>query len=66
MDILDKKTEKYLERLARKNATQDIAEVNRKKIRNNFIGRSSIQDAKALEEEQDRQRFFNEMRRREF
>lgn len=63
---MDKKTEKMLERLAEKNKSRDIAEENRKTLRKNTIGRNAFQTEKQLEEDRERNEFFNYMRRREF
>ncbi len=62
---LDKKTERYLEQLAKQNASRDIAEVNRKTLRRNITQRDKADERKVLEEQQERQELFNFMRRRE-
>ena len=63
---MDKKTESFIRRLAEKNKALSKDELNEKVIKKNSKERRKIDEEKKLEEDDQRSRFFNEMRRRDF
>jgi hypothetical protein len=65
---MDKKTEQMIARLAKKNreASQAEQEMMQNETALKKTGNKVLLEKKRLEEDLERQRFFNEMRRREF
>ena len=63
---MDKKTESFIKKLAEKNKALSLEDINDKQIKRNNKERRSLEEKKTLEEDDERARFFNDMRRRDF
>lgn len=63
---MDKKTEKFIQKMASDNKKKSLDEYNKKIIFKNTKHRDSKSISQALEDDLERNRFFNDMKRRDF